>query len=68
MGGEGYRPKPLGLLGGGFGEESDFPVAGVVSQGDGGSVRFADATVAIEDKDLRSEHLPGAPAHARILT
>ena len=59
--GKGNRAGALELAGGRLHQQPDFPVAGVVAEGDGRSVRRADAAVRARASGTRGRRAPRAP-------
>ena len=51
--GEGHGAERLQLAGGGFHQQADLPVAGVIAQRDGRAIGRADAAVGAEDAGFR---------------
>ena len=67
VGGEGDGAERLQFFGGGVHEQADFPVAGVVAEGDGRAVGGADAAVGAEDEEFLAAERGRVPAHAGVL-
>ena len=67
IGGEGDGAGGFEFARGGFHEQADFPVAGVVAEGDGRAVGGADAAVGGEDEKFLGVDLRRVPAHAGVL-
>ena len=64
---EGQALEPRQLLGRGLHQEADFPVAGVIAEGDRAAVGAPHAALGAQQKELRAQQLPRIPAHARVL-
>src|SRR5262249_2848809 len=54
--------------GGGFDEQADFPMAGVIAQRDGFSIGRADAALGAEEEKRFARGFAGVPAHAGVLS
>ena len=60
-------PGGFQFLRGGFHQQPDFPMAGVIAQRDRSAVAGANAAMGAEDQDLGTAQLLRIPTHAGIL-
>ncbi len=67
IGREGHGAEALELFRGGVHEQGDFPVAGVIAEGDGRAIGGANAAVGAEDEKFLAAEEGGVPAHAGVL-
>ncbi len=65
VGGEGHGALRFQFARGGFHEQADFPVAGVIAESDGRAVGGADAAVGAEDEELFAVRAPPDPSPYR---
>ena len=64
---EGQAAKTFDFPGGGLHEQTDFPVTGVIAQGDRFAVIGAESAGGAEDEEFLATQLSGIPAHAGVL-
>ena len=68
IGGERDGAEGFQFLGGGVHQQADFPMTGVIAQGDRSAIGRADAAVGTEDEELLPAERCRVPPHAGILT
>jgi hypothetical protein len=66
--GEGNGAERSEFARGGFHHETDFPMAGVIAEGDGVAVGSAQSALSAEDKKLAAENVLWLPTHADALS
>jgi len=64
--GEGNGLDPLELFSGSLGQQTDFPMAGVISQGNRSAIRGANSTLCAENQVFVSAELARIPTHSGV--